>query len=133
MSERPPCVLCGQYPLSIGRTRRQDTTVQDLRDALALSTERHMALLNELYEARQSLRAMERKDKAQLDAAVDAVADAQREAMVKRTWLARKVERQRKALTGLQERNAELNQKLRKIHIDGLSRAVEGKTTDGGE
>ena len=125
MSEKTPCALCGLYPwTAFGRRGRQqdDTTVQDLRDALALVTERNMALMHELYEARQALRAMERKDKAQLDAAVDAVADAQREAMVKRTWLARKVERQRKALTGLEARNAELKQKLQKIHIDGLKR-----------
>ena len=137
-----PCVLCGQYPLRQYQSRRDDRQLSDLRDELGRANLKVLDLQEELRQARATITATERRQQAERDAAVFALADAQRDLRVNRTWIAGKAERQRIALNGmhviLEDRSARIAEErargleLRKLlaQIAAESSAVDAEGAD---
>lgn len=114
-----PCPLCGMGGGVYG-ARGSKNLVQDLRDSLAHETLRVNDLHEELRQTRDTLRAVERQQQAERDAAVNALADAQREIRTHRAWVVGKAERQRKALNALHVAHEGLGAKLAEVRAANM-------------
>lgn len=115
-----PCPLCGMGGGVYG-PRGSKNLVQDLRDSLAHETLRVNDLHEELRQTRDTLRAVERQQQAERDAAINALSDAKREIRTHRAWVVGKAERQRKALNALHVAHEGLVAKLAEVRAANLA------------